>query len=101
MKVTEKERAIIERLIHLQNNGQTSAGVGELAVWLYNDPLGPKLASTENWRKALNWTLHNLGEKVSRHGCRLIRCSGLGRGASGVYEFKGNFAKFIEERTYV
>lgn len=92
MRLTDKERAIVTKLVAMQK-----AGIGYFIIddmeSIYKTSGIPK---PKNWRHGMAATLRNFGAKVEREGCRFRRWSQLGRGSPGMYEFKGNFTKFLQ-----
>lgn len=98
MRMTDKERAIIDFIIIAQRNEKSEAKLTEIADYIYSKrSKKPLLERPENWRTAMSGTLRNLSSKVEKKGCRLRRTSSLGRGRPAVYQFMGNFAKFAGE----
>jgi hypothetical protein len=98
MRTTGKELAIIQRIIHLQRQESTGFLLSEMIDWIYVRMDGPRLLKPKHPHQALAYTLRNLGYKIERRGCSIIRTSALGRGNLGCYEINGDFSSIqIEE----
>lgn len=92
MRTTRKELAIIQRIIQLQREEATGFLLSEMIDWLYLRKDGPLLLKPKHPKEALAYTLRNLGYKIERRGCSIIRTSPLGRGNLGRYEVHGDFS---------
>ncbi len=97
IRITPKERAILQLLIELRKLDRHTVEIGELGAFLYEADPGPKLNRPENWKQSLCATLRNLQWKASRKGASITRTSKLGRGNGGLYEFKGNIENMIKK----
>lgn len=94
MRLTSKEFRIMTALIAWSAQRDEQFTLDNMANTIYEEA---GVTRPKTWRSALAYTLRNLGSKVERQGCRLRRVSRLGRSGKGIYQFKGDFAKFIQE----
>lgn len=94
MRTTKKELQIISAIAELQREGKSQVELNSLAEMIY---ARGRLLRPRCWQSALAATMRSLGSKVnvSGYGCRLRRTSPIGRGHPGVYEFKGNFSRWL------
>lgn len=91
-----KQRRIAECLAQFQKAGKKKFTMNELLPLIF---VGAK-EDPKNPRVALAAGLRTFGFKLSSEkGFMLRRSSTVGRGHVGEYEFKGDFAKLLEENS--
>lgn len=92
--MTRKEEAIIRALCRWSLAGKQAFSLDEICSAVYRkDALGDP---PNHYRSAMAATLRNLSAKSRDQGLRLKRTSGIGRGATGRYEFGGDFSLMLK-----
>lgn len=95
MRISFKERPILDFIILLQSKGVHKFRIDDVAEYLYEHSFGPQLERPENWRPALVGTVNNLAKKVERRMCHITRISPLGPKSRARYEVRGNFERLL------
>jgi hypothetical protein len=94
MGMSRKEEAIIRELCRMSLDGKTTFDLTEMVNRIYARGRLPPPKHPDN---AVAATLRNLGSKARERGLRLHRISGIGRGARGSYEFRGDFSIMLRQ----